>query len=116
MPAAGHFKFAESAALSPDTGLRNVRIDWDKSPNQLLAGDLSALYPHDASTIKSVAERPDVIARAQKIGVDPAVLVVAAIAQLQSSGSRSAARIAKAILGKQSPEELREILEMLGLV
>jgi hypothetical protein len=43
-------------------------------------------------------------------------LIVAALAQSQSSSNRSAARIAKAILGNRSPEELHVLAEMLGLI
>jgi hypothetical protein len=57
-----------------------------------------------------------VIAFAELIGIDPIVLVVAALAQSQSSSNRSAARIAKAILGPRPPQELRVIAEMLGLI
>jgi hypothetical protein len=109
-----HFRFDNSAP--PDPSLEIVRIDWDISPNQLLAGDLSALDLQDASVIRSEAERPEVIAFAELIGIDPIVLVVAALAQTQSSSNRSAARVANAILGNRSPEELRVIAEMLGLI
>jgi hypothetical protein len=109
---------SDDAALSAsaEPSLRNVKIDWDNSPNQLLTGDLSALDPDDASMIKSAAERPDVIAFARRVGVGPTALVIAAIAQLHASTKRSAARIAKIVLGKLSPDERAEILEMLGLV
>jgi Vault protein inter-alpha-trypsin domain len=112
----GFSGFDDSAPALSDTSLRIVRIDWDISPSQLLAGDLSALDLQDASVITSEAERPEVIAFAELIGIDPIVLVVAALAQSQSSSNRSAARIAKAILGHRPPQELRLIAEMLGLI
>lgn len=115
-PVVRQFDFDDSAPPLSDPGLRIVRIDWDNSPNQLIVGDLSALHPQDASVIGSEAERPEVIAFAELIGIDPIVLVVAALAQSQSSSNRSAARVAKAILGNRSPEELRVIAEMLGLI
>jgi hypothetical protein len=112
----GFSGFDDSAPPLSDAGLRIVRIDWDIAPNQLLAGDLSALDLQDAWVIKSEAERPEVIALAELIGIDPIVLVVAALAQSQSSNNRPAARIAKAILGHRPPQELRVIAEMLGLI
>jgi hypothetical protein len=91
-------------------------IDWTVSPNQLLAGDLSALDPQDALLIKRAAELPEVVAIAAVMNIDPAVLVVALIAQSQSAGNRSAGRVAKAIFGDQFPDRnLLEIAEMLGL-
>lgn len=91
------------------------KIDWDISPNQLLAGDLSALDPHDACLIEDAAALPEVIALAKLINVDPIVLVVALIARSQSRRNRSAARIAKAILGNRFTEELRSIAGKLSL-
>jgi hypothetical protein len=113
-PVVCRLRFDDGAPPLSDVGLRIVRIDWDISPNQLLSGDLSALDLQDASVIKSEAERPEVTAFAELIGIDPIVLVVAALAQ--SSSNRSAARIAKAILGNRSPEELHVLAEMLGLI
>jgi hypothetical protein len=48
--------------------------------------------------------------------IDPTVLVIALIAQSQASGNRSAARIAKSVLGDQLTEELRKVAELIGLV
>jgi Vault protein inter-alpha-trypsin domain len=91
-------------------------IDWTLSPNQLLVGDLSALDPQDALLIKRAAELPEVVAIAAVMNIDPAVLVVALIAQSQSAGNRPAGRVAKAIFGDQFPDRnLLEIAEMLGL-
>jgi Vault protein inter-alpha-trypsin domain/von Willebrand factor type A domain len=115
-PVVRQFRFDNSAPPLSDAGLNIVRIDWDISPNRLLAGDLSGLDLRDAAVIKSEAERPEVIAFAELIGTDPIVLVLAAVAQSQSSSNRSAARVAKAILGNRSPEELRVIAEMLGVI
>jgi hypothetical protein len=92
-----------------------LRIEWDLSPKQLLAGDLSALDPQDASLIERVAELPEVIAIAEEMNIDPTVLVVTLIARSQSSENRSAARIAKAILGDQLTDEMIMIAALLGL-
>jgi hypothetical protein len=91
------------------------KIDWDISPNQLLAGDLSALDPQDAQLIKDAAALPEVIALAKRMNVDPIVLIVALVARSQSRGNRSAARIAKAIFGGRIPQELRSLAGKLGL-
>jgi hypothetical protein len=96
--------------------LRGLKIDWDMSPNELLAGDLSVLGPQEALVIKRAAARPEVIALAKRMNIDPTVLVVALLAQSQASGNRSAARIAKLVLGGQLTDELRKITALIGLV
>jgi hypothetical protein len=90
-------------------------IDWDISPNLLLAGDLSALDRQEASLIERAAALPEAIALAKQMNIDPVVLIVALIARSQSLRNRSAARIAKAILGARTTEELRSIAGKLGL-
>jgi hypothetical protein len=105
--------FADSGLAVPDVGLR---INWDTSPNQLLAGDLSALDAQDAAVIKQAAARPEVVAFAKQFSLDPAVLVVALVGRSQSATNRSAARIAKAILGDRIPDDqLLAIMAVLGL-
>jgi hypothetical protein len=91
------------------------RIDWDISPNHLLAGDLSALDPQDAWLIERAAALPEAIALAKQMKINPIVLVVALIARSQSRRNRSAARIAKAIFGDGFTDELRSIAGKLGL-
>lgn len=132
-PAKRYMPAAAPACLAPSSGeadrtddigmaddwLRSTRmlagleIDWDVSPNQLLAGDLSSL--EDTWLIEVAAALPEVIAFARRNSIEPTVLVIALIAQSQSSKSRSAARISKAILGDRLTEELLKIAAMLGL-
>jgi hypothetical protein len=106
------------APPDPTTALPRIgsKIDWDISPNQLLAGDLSALDPQDARLIERAAALPEAIALAKQMNIDPIVLIVALIARSQSLRNRSAARIAKAIFGDGFTEELRSIAEKLDLV
>jgi len=91
------------------------KIDWDISPNHLLAGDLSALDPQDALLIERAAALPEAIALAKQMNIDPIVLIVALIARSQSRRNRSAARIAKAVFGDGFTDELRSIAGKLGL-
>ena len=119
----------ESSELPPDVAFRRIdhidpstaplrigsKIDWDISPNHLLAGDLSALDPQDAWLIERAAALPEAIALAKQMNIDPIVLIVALIARSQSLRNRSAARIAKAILGDGTTEELRSVAEKLDL-
>jgi hypothetical protein len=91
------------------------RIDWDAAPQQLQAADLSTLDREVALAIRSAAAIPEVVAFARQLGVDPVALVVGLIARSESSTSRSAARLAKAILGDIAREGLDHIAQMLGL-
>jgi hypothetical protein len=102
-------------SLSRPQSLRHLRIDWDMSPKELLAGDLSVLDPQEALLIERVAAQPEVIALAKRMNVDPTVLVVALLAQSQASGNRSAARIAKSVLGGKLADEQRKIAKLIGL-
>jgi hypothetical protein len=103
----------EDAALTPPEEF--LDIDWESAPNQLLAGDLSVLAPRCAALIAEMATVPDVIAVAKRTDVSPIVLVVALIALTQAGANRSAARIAKAILGKDLSEAHFKIMALLGL-
>jgi len=107
-----HVSQRPNPAALPTIGLK---IDWDSSPNQLLVGDLSALDPQDARLIERAAALPEAVALANQMNIGPIVLILALIAQSQSPRSRSAARIAKAILGDGFTEELRSIAKKLGL-
>jgi hypothetical protein len=103
--------------IAPTAALLRIgsKIDWNISPNHLLAGDLSALDPQDAWLIERAAALPEAIALAKQMNIDPIVLIVALIARSQSLRNRSAARIAKAILGDGFTEELRSVAEKLDL-
>jgi hypothetical protein len=100
---------------SPVPRWTSSRIDWNVSPNRLIAGDLSVLDQDDVVAIRFQAQRPEVIALAQRLGIDPVALVVAALAHAQSATNRSAARVAKAILGNRSRAELGAIVAMFRL-
>jgi hypothetical protein len=95
--------------------LDSMTVDWDVSPNRLLTGDLSALSPEDAALIEQAAALPEVVAFAQHMNISPAMLVVALVARAQSSASRSAARIAKTVLGGQPAKDLDRIATLIGL-
>jgi hypothetical protein len=116
--------FAGRAAYrrhDPEAGVRfalpKLTIDWDISPNVLFAGDLSALDQLDASVIEEAAALPDVVAFANEMNIAPVVLVIGLLARhaSRSSGNRSAARIAGAILGKpfgREPDKAKRMFEM----
>jgi hypothetical protein len=80
--------------------LRDALIDWEDDPSSLLAGNITKLQPDVAAAISKVAKHPKVIAVAEALELNPVILVIALIAENQSSFSRSAARIAENVLGK----------------
>jgi hypothetical protein len=98
-----------------DLSSLGARIDWDAAPQRLKAGDLSALDREVALAIYSAAAIPEVVAFARQLGLDPVALVVGLLARSESSISRSAARLAKAIFGDIAREGLDHIVQMLGL-
>ena len=107
----------QSGEVNPSPALSAIasKIDWDISPNQLLAGNLSILDPQDAWLIERAAASPEVVAVAKQLNINPIALIVALIARLQSLKNRSAARIAKAIFGDGFTEALRDIAKKLDL-
>jgi hypothetical protein len=89
-------------------------IDWDLAPEKLKSGDLSPLMAADARAIRQAATNKDVIAVAQKLGLDPVVLVIGLLARAARS-HRTAARIARAIFGGEPPAEVSAIVSSLRL-
>jgi hypothetical protein len=91
-------------------------MDWDQAPHRLQAGDLAELDPAIARAIRELAARPDVIDVANKLKLDPLVLVIGLLARMQADRNRSAARIARAIFGKRPRREIDEAAAMAGIM
>ena len=103
-------------ALRPaDLSSLGARIDWDAAPQRLQAGDLSALDREVARAIQTAAAITEVVVLARQLALDPVALVIGLIARSESSRSRSAARLAKAIFGDIALARLDDIAQMLCL-
>jgi hypothetical protein len=109
---AGEHEFEETGLTLSEVALK---IDWDASPNRLVAGDLSALDPVDAALIASAAAVDEVVALAKQMKINSIVLVVALLAHSRATENRTAARIAKAILGEEITEEQSSLLALIDL-
>jgi hypothetical protein len=90
-------------------------IDWDQAPHRLQAGDLASLDPAIARAIRDLATRADVIDLANRLALDPLVLVIGLLARTQADRNRSAARIARAIFGKRPSREVDEAAATAGI-
>jgi hypothetical protein len=88
------------------------KIDWDLAPQRLQAGDLSQLNNDTALAIRDLALAPQVQALAQQLGLDPILLAIGLIARAMSATNRSAARIAKAIIGDRLTDELYALIKL----
>jgi hypothetical protein len=97
-----------------DGGLADA-IGWDQAPDRLQAGDLADLDPAVARAIRDLAARAEVIALANKLALDPLVLVVGLLARMQADRNRSAARIARAIFGKRPRREVDDAAATAGI-
>jgi len=75
-------------------------IDWDLALNELANGDLGSLDPEIRETIERKARSEGVLAISHLLRIDPIRLVIAAMALIAASRSRSADRVARNILGK----------------
>ena len=89
--------------------------NWDFAPDRLQAGDLGGLSPSIQEAIRAAAAKPDVVAFARKLGLDPVALVIALMAHLVASENRSARRIARAIFPGAVTEEQKAVARQLGL-
>lgn len=74
-------------------------VDWTTEPEALRRGDLSRLPGPVADRIRQAAALPAVTELAAALGVDPLVAVVGLLARAAASSDRSAARLARMILG-----------------
>lgn len=99
-------------ALPPVTSRRS--IDWDANPAALQAGNLSGLDAEVAETIRLAAARPEVVAFASQFGIDPVKLVLALLARSQATASRSARRLARALLAGVPEGQLETLARRLG--
>ena len=91
------------------------RIDWDAAPNKLREGDLSTIDPAVATLIRAAAVRPDVVAVAMRFKVSPVQLILALLARAYAGSNRSAARLARVILGSRLSPEIEALCAQLGL-
>jgi hypothetical protein len=99
-----------------DLSILANKIDWDAAPlRRLQLGDLSALDRDVARAIQSAAALPEVVVLAKRLAIHPFALVIGLIARSESPRSRSAARLAKAILCDITHEGFDHIAQMLGL-
>lgn len=89
--------------------------NWDFAPDRLQAGDLGGLSPPVQEAIRVAAAKPDVVAFARKLGLDPVVLVIALMAHAVESQNRSARRIARAIFPGAVTDEHKAVARQLGL-
>lgn len=90
-------------------------IDWDAAPNRLQVGDLSVLDTGVAGEIHMLALSTSLQDLARLLQIEPVVLIIGLVANIQSTKNRSAARIAKAIIGHISAEDLMRLLNERGL-
>ena len=90
-------------------------IDWDADPGKLQAGDLSGLDRETKKAIRRASTLPEVSALAKKIGIQPVLLIVGLLARAAASRSRTAQRLAHALLGSAPEAALSDLARRLGL-
>lgn len=90
-------------------------VDWGLDPTGLIAGEFSLVDARAANAIREAAALPEVVEVAKRHGIDPMALVLGLMALLGRPQSRSAARIARAILGVRPAPELAALGPVIGL-
>jgi hypothetical protein len=91
------------------------RINWDADPDALRRGDLSKLDAEIVLTIRLAATKPDIIALAEELRVAAVVVVIALLARKAGGTNRSAARIARAVLGRGRADAVNAAMANAGL-
>lgn len=90
-------------------------IDWDTDPGKLQAGDLSGLDRETKKAIRRASTLPEVSALAKRIGIQPVHLIVGLLARAAAARSRTAQRLARALLGGAPEAALSDLARRLGL-
>lgn len=90
-------------------------IDWDADPQGLRGGDLSTLAPAVAAAVRHAAQAQAVIDLAHQLGLTAIVVVIALLAKAASRSSRSAERLARAVLGSTSGRLIKAAMSEIGL-
>jgi hypothetical protein len=78
-------------------------IDWDNDPKALASGDLSGQAPSARWKLAAIASLSEVVTLARSLGLDPLVVGVALLAELDAATSRAASRIVRAAFRKAHP-------------
>ncbi|HEV8025841.1 MAG TPA: VIT domain-containing protein [Stellaceae bacterium] len=91
------------------------QIEWERDPEALRRGDLNALPAGVARVVASARWRPAIVALAEAIHGEVTAIVIALMALSVSSSSRSAERIARAVLAGADDNMLSRAMAVLGL-
>jgi len=87
-------------------------IRWDHAPARLTRGELGALPSGQGRSILALAARKEITDLASALGMHPLLLVIGLLARMVADSNRSAARIARAILGRhQLPDDAELLLD-----
>lgn len=81
-------------------------VDWDTAASRLSVADLSVVPPGVAAMMLRLAERDDIVAIAERLGVEPIRLVIGRYAMKVAGTSRAAGRVARVIFRGVDPEAL----------
>lgn len=97
---------AEVARSGPPSTVPEPQVDWDAAPQRLAEGDLSGLPHAVRNAIETAAALLPIRVLAKHMRLAPTRLALGLLARRDAARSRSAARIAKAILGDRAAADL----------
>ncbi|MDB5963844.1 MAG: hypothetical protein JWQ72_344 [Polaromonas sp.] len=90
-------------------------IDWSADPEALRRGDFSGLAASAADLLRIAAGRPEVVALAAELGIAPVIAAVGLLARAAGPSNRSAARLARTLVGKSLEAKLDAAAKAIGL-
>jgi hypothetical protein len=106
-----------SPRLRPSVSLHRLigRIDWDADPDALRHGDLTGLPPDVMAAIAYAVQLPEIVALARTLAVDAAIVFIGLMARAARGHSRSAGRLADALLKQMSAKDIEAVAATVGL-
>ena len=114
------FGMSGLVASSPATAIVDMSsivgcVAWSASPEALHRGDISGLPQHVRDLLQSAALTMEVAALAAAIGASALQVAVALLAKRDGASDRTAARVARAVLGSKAGDLVAAAERALGL-
>jgi hypothetical protein len=103
--------------LIPTVDLRRLvgRVDWDADPDALRHGDLTGLPPDVSAAVAVAAQLAAIVGLAHKLAVDSTIAVIGLMARAARNRSRSAGRLADALLKGLPAKDIEGAAVAVGL-
>jgi hypothetical protein len=91
-------------------------VDWSRNADALRRDEWRGILPPDILTaLQAVVQRVEVQQLAEALGTTAEIVALALLARAEAKSDRSAARLARAILGPADPADVGTAASAIGL-